>query len=360
MRKRVISIVLACFACLQATVVSAYTPRLQVVLFNSAFEQLNFVQQQRFYSLTLSLYKTLNNEESFALLGHDKLRIASYMYLAEMWQSYSLEGVLAERGLTLEPIILQEIGVDEGLYRVPLHTIGPLNMAVSLSNIQRQCVRSTNNPYLFHYGDVLQNIDRLIEYLQKRSDGQASVAAMLYLKAYFYQRLHSSTSTHTFVNSDCISDLNGLLTCADGIVSRLSIDDAYLANIRQYVEFDLNNLMFNDHTAKFFEGCRIPMWYFIQSAALQEPLNDDEIVSSSNALLSSINSDIASRALQLDINSIIEDNKPIIEYTYKFRHSEDVNIRALRSAMLKQMRLGALRTGNLLNKEPVLIGASPQ
>lgn len=331
----------------------SYTPRLQVALFNASLVELNPRKQGLVVSYTSALYKTLNNLESVALMGHNSLRTSSYIFLAEFWQTYSLEKVILERGMRLTEEHYEELNLDVNLMRLPMQQVGPTKHAFS-----NTCRVATNPSFIFTYPQLLQSIDTLMRYFLKREDGQATMAALMYLKVYYYQRLHVPNSLGTYTNSGCVSDLNGLLTCADKMVNDFGTASEYVSTIASYRDYDLSVWPLDSRVKDTVARCDTPAWYFLMSAGMQEPLSDQQAITTSQTLLAAVSGITTERSKRLDINAIMEDNHAILETFYRYRTQPYSNQHKtlLMASFRQHLALTVIRTTQLLDSEPMLSG----
>lgn len=341
--------------------VYAYTPNIQAALFNAALTETPIIQQQRLIQNTALLYKTLNAEETISLVSHEYLKAASYMFLVEFWQGYSLDRILRERGVALSNETLKELDISEQTFNVPLGKVGPLNLVFNTSELtNKQCTRSKNQPFLVSYDQLYNTIIKLQRYLSKQDEVAASTA-MLYIKAYFYLRFHSPNATYTYANNDCISDVNGLLTCADNLLNDEDTSSANLERVRRYMELDLNSLKLNKKTRERLEQCSLTVWHFLQSSAASEPLNDGAIIAASQALMSEASYNLKKRAREsTSFKSILSDTREIMMFVYypeKFPVKKGFDRKKLiKPLLINQMKLASLRLSAILESEEMLNG----
>lgn len=337
---------------LVSTTCHAFTPNIQAALFNAALNHTSLIQQQRLIRYTDILYKSLNGNEVTSLLGHQQLKIASYMYLVEFWQSYSLEKVLYERGVNISNDTLTKLGIKPETFSVQLSNVGPLNIAFN-ANSKKQCIKSKNQPFNVTYIDTYNAIVRLQNYLLDKPEPSAQ-AALFYLKSYYYLRLHSPNSTYSYVNDECISDVNGLLTCATSLAS--AIKPSNLAVVRRYMDIDLKRFELDYAELESLADCNLTMWHYIQSAGGLEPVSDGATVAASQALISLSDKRLKKKAQKhSDFKSIMRDAKEIMDFLYfpqKYLTSSDDSVEELsQSLMLNQIKLASLRLQVLISNE---------
>lgn len=338
--------------------VMAFTPSIQSTLFNAALKDIGTIQQERLISYTQSLYKTLNAEESTALIGHQYLKISSYMFLAEFWQTYSLEKVLSERGVAIPEEDLNRLGIQTRTYRTPMNQAGPLNLAFNQVTTG-QCTRSNNQPFAVNYQEVYNAILKIKNYLQSLdSPTIAAQSAMLYLKAYFYLRLHAPNSLYTYVNSDCISDVNGLLTCANDWVAFDKPSIQHIERVRGYMNYDLDNYNINESMKNELMNCTVTLWHYIQSGGITEPLTDGQIIAASEALFSDVDHSYKYAAQNTGFERLMVDARDIMNFIYfpkSYGIKEGTDPKSLvRSILLNQMKMASLRLSVLMNSDPLL------
>ncbi|BCL74003.1 hypothetical protein VNTUMSATTG_59400 (plasmid) [Vibrio nigripulchritudo] len=332
----------------------AFSPGNQASIFNASVKRLNPVQQERLVSLTRSLHDTLNAKESAALMGHKSLRIASYMFLVEFWQTYSLKKVLQERGITIDGGVISRAGLNLDLISTPLNLIGPLSIAVSTS----ECSSVKKSTFKFNYVDVLNEINKLQRLLKEYEYTSSAEASLVFLKAYFYQKLHSPNSTHTYANSKCISDINGLFTCADDLMKFGESHHQSESLARSYMLYDFKTFGLSEAKAEELERCRLTIWHYLSSAGAMEPSTDGGIIGASQVLTSNLSADILKAGEDTSFSEIAKGNQELIQVAYfpesiQLANGKDPRT-MLKGMLIIQMQLAALRTAKLLSEDEAL------
>lgn len=360
------AIVLAILAFLSVSgSVKAYTPNIQAALFNAALTETPIIQQQRLVRYTDLLYKTLNGQETIALVNHEYLKIASYMFLVEFWQTYSLDRVLRERGTVISDESLKQIGIQPVAFRTPMMNVGPLNLVFNTQQVGNpQCTQSNNQPFDVTYDTLYNMVVKLQNHLTS-PDEIAAQTALLYIKAYIYLRIHAPNSTYTYANNDCLSDVNGLLTCADDLIDHEAISKPHLDRIRQYMNVDLERLKFEYGTRDALAQCTLTKWHYIQSSGASEPLNDGAIIAASEALMADTSYSLKTKAqANTGFGSILKDTKEIMLFIYYpelFPIKEGFKARDLvKPLLINQMKLASYRLSSVLKDEKLLNYAAPQ
>lgn len=330
---------------------AAFTPNIQAALFNAAIYDTSIIKQQRLIRYTDILYRSLNGEETTSLLGHQQLKIASYMYLAEFWQNYSLAKILYERGVKIRDEDLEKLGVSPDTFKTKLSNVGPLNIAFN----NPQCRTSTNAPFKVTYDEVYNAIVRLQGFLMAKGE-PASEAALFYLKSYYYLRLHSPNSTYTYVNNQCISDVNGLLSCADKLTTNVNPNN--LAVVKRYMAVDLKQMNLGKKEIEALAQCNLTMWHYIQSAGVLEPVNDGATVAASQALISQSSQSLKLKASsETDFKSILKDTKEIMSFLYypdRYLTENTSHSDLAQPLMLNQIKMAALRLRHVIDRESVM------
>ncbi|MEZ8240995.1 MULTISPECIES: hypothetical protein [Vibrio] len=334
----------------------AFTPAIQAALFNSSVRELNIIQQERLISYTESLYKTLNTKESTSLIGHQQLKVSSYMYLVNYWLSQSIEQILYERGEIISEDAIIAAGIDSDAYSIPLKYTGPLNLAFNKAKSgAKECLTSINPTYKKNYQDIYNTIVALFDSADSLKIGMPARAALLYLKSHFYLKLHVPNSTFTYVNNKCVSDINGLLTCADKWVERINPSKQHLNLVRRYMEDDINAMKVDRLTRNRLLNCNLTMYHFIQSGAVTEPLNDGQTVAASESLFNDMSGKLKRYASSTTWDAVFKDNQSIMNYLYnpeEFKSDVTLEPQTIgRSLLLNQMKAAAIRLSIVLNKD---------
>lgn len=344
-------LILSLFICLSSFYAHAYTPALQAALFNASFKQLNLIAQNKLIGDTKSLYKTLNGEESASLIGHQYLKVASYMYLVEMWQSYSLQKVMEERGIRFSDEQVVAMGITLTTWKTPMNAVGPANYAVGLDR-HSQCKTSQNQSFNTNYLTLIRAVNRLLIELKSVKHPQASRAALIYIKAYLYLRIHAPNSLYTYVNGDCISDVNGLLTCADDWLEYKGVTEPYIARIQSYTEVDLANFTLSEDAERKIRSCKMTMWHYLISSGAIEPLSDSQAIAASEALFSKVNGKHIKMSKDLSIQAIARDSRDLMHFIYfnkqYMQDNPEKAKKTVQTLLLNQMKVAALRTAELL------------
>jgi hypothetical protein len=331
----------------------AYTPALQASIFNAAVQRIGFVKLEQLIDSTKVLYGTLNAKEQLSMYGHGSLKIASYMYLVDYWREYSMARVLSERGVRLSPDDLEKAGVSQDIYNLKLSLFGPENLGIFDS-----CPTSTNKVFSYSYVDLLKSISRIQSILNLKSETQGAKAAMVYLKAYYYQRLHVPNSLYSYTNKDCQSDVNGLLTCVDRYIDLSDVNSDRMSKVKEYQMRELKELGVEDGQLAELQSCPLTIWHYMQSAGGVEPLNDGEVVAASESLLLEVRGETLHRSRKIDIQSIMVESKDVMKFMYMAKEiappANGTNTQLMRAVLLTQMQLAALRTATLLQAETML------
>ena len=334
----------------------AYTPAIQAALFNGAVRDLDVVEQERLITYTKSLYKTLDTKEATSLLGHQQLKISSYMYLVNYWLTKSISGVLYERGVTLNENDLDDLGIDVDAYKIPMNYIGPMNLSVNKATINgKVCTNSVNSTFKKNYLDIYNVLVKLMNNSNELKLGMPSRAALIFLKAHFYLKIHTPNSTHTYVNNDCISDINGLMTCADDWVLNTDTTQEHIARVRQYMEYDLSRLNMPVAQRNELKRCNLTMYHYLQSGGVTEPLTDGQTIAASEAMFNDISEKLKSYAEATSWKAILGDNQEIMNFFYypgNYKSSESFDQYTIgRFLLLNQMKASSVRLNRQLSND---------
>jgi len=328
----------------------AYTPAIQATLFNAVMKQVPFTKSELLISKTKYLHQSLNSQEQMSMYGHGSLKVASYMYLVDFWREYSLAQVFNERGTSVSDEVLKKYNIDISLFKLPMKFFGPTNFSVS-----DQCSVSANQAFTYSYLDLLKEITKLQPLVNAVKNNDSLQASMFYLKAYYYQRLQLANTTHTYTNDNCLSDINGLLTCATDYVDIKAFGDERLNRMKRYQELEWNNFELSRRNRERLSTCPLTVWSYFNSAGGLEPLSDGASVSASEALSFNVSGGVLTRAKDVSINAIMKENKDILAYFYKNEDEKgnpvdiEYKTKVLSAVVLTQMQTAVYRTTNYLN-----------
>ncbi|MEZ8198340.1 hypothetical protein [Vibrio splendidus] len=334
----------------------AYTPAIQAALFNGAVRDLDVVEQERLITYTKSLYKTLDTKEATSLLGHQQLKISSYMYLVNYWLTKSISGVLYERGITIDDQELEKLGIDLDAYKIPMNYIGSMNLSVNKASINgKVCTNSVNPTFKKTYLNVYNVLVKLMNNSNELDLGMPSRAALIYLKAHFYLKLHTPNATHTYVNNDCISDINGLMTCADEWVVNTDTTQDHVNRVREYMDYDLNRFNMPVTERNQLKQCKLTMYHYLQSGGITEPLTDGQTIAASEAMFNDISVKLKTYAAGTTWKSILRDNQEIMNFFYypgEYKSSESFDQHTIgRTLLLNQMKASSVRLHRQLRND---------
>lgn len=327
-----------------AGITYAYTPGIQASIFNASMKKVKFSKAELIINKTKSLYSSLNSEEQLSMYGHGSLKIASYMFLVDFWREYSLQRVMAERGFHFKEEELKSYGIDKEVYSTPMKLIGSLNYSIN-SN----CQEATNKSFTYNYIDLLKNIQALQPLVSSKEYSDGAQAALFFIKIYYYQRLHVANSTHTYTNNECLSDNNGLLTCASNLLDLSKEQQPRLELAKKYQIAEWNDFRISSSNQRRLQSCPITIWSYLQSGALAEPINDGEIVSASEAIIHKLDQKVLKKSESIDINSIMQDNADVMRFIYHDSGEDKATV--LKGVVLTQIQIATLRSAQMIDME---------
>ncbi len=350
-------VALAIFVLSPLQYAQAYTPAIQAALFNAAVRDIDAVKQERLISYTRALFNTLNSRESTALVGHQQLRVSSYMYLIEHWQESSLEKILYERGLSLSLEALKTLSIEPSTFKMPLKYVGPLNRAVN--EVQGgTCTVSVNKSFNKTYQDVYNAILKLQTHLQDNTNEIPAQAALLYLKAYYFLKLHTPNSVFTYVNDQCISDVNGLMTCADEWVDAANPSPEQVERIRGYMAVDFDKFSLSKSQKAELMQCKVTLWHYVESGGMTEPLNDAQTIAASESIIKELDPAITQYARGSSLTNTFRDAQEIMHFLYFPQRHEQPKEGAPyylgQTLLLNQMKVASIRLSELMKRDQYL------
>ncbi|WP_157378691.1 hypothetical protein [Aliagarivorans taiwanensis] len=315
-----------------------------------------------FVVLLNQLRETFSAREAATLEGTAGLKIGSYMMLVDYWRQHSLREVLQPRGIELTATALNDAGIAPALVDLPMYQFAGLPLAV---DALRQCQKPNNLASDYHQIDLLTTLTRLRRVVDDHVYNAAGKAALLILYFDAYSRLHLPTTTHTFADNQCVSDLHAQLSCASDWLVEFGIDQAteeYLLRSQRRMEELTNVRPVVRQTAAGVISCPLSISTFLANMAGLGPTTMQGIVSSSQALLIRQGSHLLSLSEHTEVSRVVKENAALIELVYfptQFyqRHpgmDPARHVVRIENQYFYRVQLAALRLVNLLNEEPLL------
>lgn len=343
----------------------AFTPNVTAMAFNSAMRKLDLYQLRRLIVNSEFLLNTLNSEEKTVLVNTGKLKISSYIYLLQFWQKFSMEKILAFRGDLLSKNDIDRHEIDMKMFSTPL---GDFNSVENVISNNKDCKEPINKSGKYDLFDLYQLIEKLQKIIVKRKGSNASMAALVYIKSYYFLKFHVPVSTHTFVNNKCMSDLHGSLSCAAPLIKHLYSNDVRTGLIEIYNDRELKAKSIKKASDNTENACPINISLFYKSAGLIEPVNQDQVIQASELLFLDVDSKAIHKSNKFTIGDIMHENEKLLRYLYLpatvFKNAKKIPTGSayslkLQDAMLYRAKIAGLRLVTMLEADS-LLGGKPR
>lgn len=329
----------------QSSASYAFSPEYQASIFNAAMTAVDYRLAERLRTDTSYLRNTLDNSEALVLTQHSQLKIGTYLFLNQRWGQLTLEKALLLRGVELSFIEadLNQAGIDLKLLQIPINEFGSV-----AKPLLETCATVTNPLTASNVKVLYETLSQLELILAKRNDTNAALAMIVFMKASALIQMHDPLMTHAHTTAKCVSDLEGLISCADGFYEdRENIDNVMLGYRidqveRRVLSSRLVQKMGENAGVNLLARCLVPMKLFASSAAMTNPLNDSQIVELSESLYKSKEVELI-RSNSVDMDEIMRRNHEVVDFIYNFpKYAKDSNLQGT-PQQLKKIRNEYLR-----------------
>lgn len=323
---------------INSSAVHALSTELQATVLNAAINGSPVIKVEALKAKMVYLYNTLDNAESLVLTQHPNLKISSYMYLMKLWEQKSLNDLLKMRGVDVRKLYLpiETAGFNPDLMDVPLYKFG--SAAIPL---EEQC-SSVSNPIagqtIFQLWDVLGVVEQEIGNL----NSLAAEAMVFFIKISTLMRLHDPIMTHAKTTNKCVSDFEGMLTCADGFFDMSDVNEQVQSlRYSQVEDMALNDRLVNDNVNRkdlvsWMGQCYVPMRYLTATAGMTNPLGDEQVISLSEIIYKNQQVRLHSSTPKFSLEQQIKLNFNALDVAYNFpRYVKENGLKGSKSELIK-------------------------